>query len=128
MLSIFFVFCLYNFLYINFPVPKQTFLTYHPIPSSHIDFSLPAPNRVDIVRFGPKEVLTALKHVYLVKKSLYIYSARNFLPYPMWDITSNFSGWLCVTLIIYSIKYRGWSKRRNWTLPICHTMHLLQRK
>ena len=24
----------------------------------------------------------------MVKRSLYIYSARNLLPYPMWDITS----------------------------------------
>ena len=47
----------------------------------------PAPNHVDIVRFGPKGALTALKHVYLVKRSLYIYSDRNILPYPMWDIT-----------------------------------------
>ena len=46
------------------------------------------PNRIDIVRFGPKGVLTALKRVYLVKRSLYIYSARNFLSYPMWDITN----------------------------------------
>ena len=28
-----------------------------------------------------------LKRVYLVKRSLYIYSTRNILPYPMWDIT-----------------------------------------
>ena len=43
---------------------------------------------VDIVLFGPKVALTALKHVYLVKRSLYIYSVRNFLPYLMWDITN----------------------------------------
>ena len=42
-----------------------------------------AANYVDIIRFGLKGALTALKRVYLVKKSLYIYSARNFLPYPM---------------------------------------------
>ena len=30
----------------------------------------------------------ALKHVYLVKMNLYIYSTRNLLPYPMWDITN----------------------------------------
>ena len=30
----------------------------------------------------------ALKYVYLVKKSLYIYSTSNFLSYSMWDITS----------------------------------------
>ena len=45
--------------------------------------SRPAPNHVDIVRFGPKGALTALKRVYLVKRSLYIYSARSLLPYPM---------------------------------------------
>ena len=38
---------------------------------------------VDIVRFEPKWALTALKRVYLIKRSLYIYSTRNFLPYPM---------------------------------------------
>ena len=47
----------------------------------------PAPNHVDIVRFRPKGALTALKRVYLVKRSLSIYSVRNILPYPMWDIT-----------------------------------------
>ena len=35
-----------------------------------------------------KEALTALKHVYLVKMSLYIYSAKNILPYSMWNITN----------------------------------------
>ena len=36
-----------------------------------------------------QRVLTALKCVYLVKRSLYIYSARNILPYSMmWDITN----------------------------------------
>ena len=35
--------------------------------------------------------LTALKRVYLVRRSLYIYSARNLLPYPMWDITNTLS-------------------------------------
>ena len=29
-----------------------------------------------------------LKCVYLIKKSLYIYSTSNFLSYSMWDITS----------------------------------------
>ena len=38
--------------------------------------------------FGPKGALTALKRVYLVKRSIYIYSARNFPPYPMWDVTN----------------------------------------
>ena len=45
----------------------------------------PAPNHVDIVRFGPKEALTALKRVYLVKRSLYIYSVGNILSYPMYE-------------------------------------------
>ena len=47
-----------------------------------------APNHVDIVRFGPNGALMALKHVHLVKRSLYIYSVRNFLPYLMWDVTN----------------------------------------
>ena len=47
----------------------------------------PTPNHVDIVRFWPKGALTALKRVYLIKRNLYIYCAKNFLPYPMWDIT-----------------------------------------
>ena len=29
----------------------------------------------------------ALKRIYLVKRSLYIYSARNFIPYLIWDVT-----------------------------------------
>ena len=37
--------------------------------------------------FWTQRALTALKRVYLVKRSLYIYSARNILPYPIWDIT-----------------------------------------
>ena len=40
------------------------------------------------VWFGPKGALTALKRVYFVKRSLYIYSVRNILSYPMWDITN----------------------------------------
>ena len=32
--------------------------------------------------------LMVLKHVYMVKRSLYIYSTRNFFPYLMWDITN----------------------------------------
>ena len=39
-----------------------------------------APNRVDIIRFGPKGVLTALKRVYLVKRNLNIYSVGTFSP------------------------------------------------
>ena len=30
---------------------------------------------------------SALKHVYLVKRSLYICITRNFFPYSMWDVT-----------------------------------------
>ena len=33
-----------------------------------------------IVRFGPKEVLTALKRVYKVKRSPYLYSPETFPP------------------------------------------------
>ena len=29
----------------------------------------------------------ALKRVYLVERSSYLYSVRKFLPYPMWDET-----------------------------------------
>ena len=32
--------------------------------------------------------LTALKRVYKVERSPYLYSARKFLPYPMWDVTN----------------------------------------
>ena len=32
--------------------------------------------------------ITALKHVYKVERSPYLYSARKFLPYPMWDVTN----------------------------------------
>ena len=35
--------------------------------------------------------LTALKRVYKVERSSYLYSARKFLPYPMWDVTKNAS-------------------------------------
>ena len=47
-----------------------------------------APNRVDIVRFGLKGVLTALKRVYRVKMSPYLYNVKNFLPYSMLDVTN----------------------------------------
>ena len=43
-------------------------------------------------RYCPLRVqgaLTALKRVYKVERSPYLYSARKFLPYPMWDVTSN---------------------------------------
>ena len=33
--------------------------------------------------------LTALKRVYWVKRSPYLYSTRKFLPYPMWDVKNN---------------------------------------
>ena len=35
-----------------------------------------------------QRALTTLKVVYLVRRSLYIYSVRNFSPYPMWDVTN----------------------------------------
>ena len=38
------------------------------------------------VNSKPKGTLMVLKHVYMIKRSLYIYSVKNFLPYPMWDI------------------------------------------
>ena len=56
--------------------------------SALISFVTLAPNRVGIVRFGLKEALTALKHVYKVKKTPYLYSTKNFPPYPMWDFTT----------------------------------------
>ena len=59
--------------------------------STLIPFVRPAPNRVDIVRFRPKGALTALKRIYRVKRSPYLYSAKNFPPHPMWDVT-NFLG------------------------------------
>ena len=48
--------------------------------------------------------LTALKRVYKVERSPYLYSARKFLPYPMWDVTdtpppppphADTTSWLC---------------------------------
>ena len=48
----------------------------------------PRLTHVDIIRFGPKGALTALKCVYRVKRSPYLYSVRNFPPYPMWDVTN----------------------------------------
>ena len=32
-----------------------------------------------------------LKRIYKVKKNLYIYSAKKFIPYPMWDMTKVFN-------------------------------------
>ena len=43
---------------------------------------------MDNVYFGTKGALTTLKHVYRVKRSLYIYSTKNFIPYLMCDITN----------------------------------------
>ena len=54
----------------NLMEPKTSFLT----------------KRVDIVRFGPKGTLMILKYIYRVKKSSYLYSGKNFLLYPMWDV------------------------------------------
>ena len=48
----------------------------------------PAPNRINIIRFNPKGALTTLKRVYRVKRSPYLYSVRNFPPYPIWDVTN----------------------------------------
>ena len=60
-------------------------------------------NRVEIVRFGPKKTITALKRVHLVKMSMYIYSAKNFLPYPMWDITNTLPSKYNVLVVSYEI-------------------------
>ena len=35
-----------------------------------------------------KRALTTLKSIFKVKKSSYLYKIRNFLLYPMWDITN----------------------------------------
>ena len=35
---------------------------------------------------------------------------------------------LYISQVDCSIKYRGWSKTQNWTLSICHSIRLLQRK
>ena len=47
-----------------------------------------APNRVDTVRSMPKGALMALKRIYMVKRSSYLSSVKNFLLYLMWDITN----------------------------------------
>ena len=54
--------------------------------SDLIPFVMTSSNHVYIVCSIPKGVFTVLKHVYRVKKSPYLYSARNFPSYPMWDI------------------------------------------
>ena len=55
--------------------------------SALIPFVTTRPNHVDI--YCPLQVqgsLTALKRVYKVERSPYLYNARKFLPYPMWDV------------------------------------------
>ena len=37
---------------------------------------------------APQRAFSTLKHVYLVERSLYLYSTKKFLPYPMWDVTN----------------------------------------
>ena len=41
--------------------------------------------------------LTALKRVYKVERSPYLYSARKFLPYPMWDVTHHLFSYVLIT-------------------------------
>ena len=41
-----------------------------------------------------QRVLTILKHAYRIKRNIYIYSVRNFPPYPIWDVTNIIIGWL----------------------------------
>ena len=38
-----------------------------------------------------QKALTALKCVYMIKRSSYLYTAKNFPPYPMWNVTLAFS-------------------------------------
>ena len=45
-------------------------------------------NRVNIVRFRPKGAFRALRHIYKVKRSPYLYNIRNFSLYSMWDVTN----------------------------------------
>ena len=65
------------------------------------------PKHVDIVCFRPKGTLTTLKRIYKVTRSPYLYSAMNFLPYLMWDVTNtphaNTTSSLC------SIGLWGWT-------------------
>ena len=61
------------------------------------------PNHIDIVRFEPQGALTALKRVYLVEKSLYLFSARKFLPYSIWDVTNTSSCRHNVLIVSYEI-------------------------
>ena len=56
-----------------------------------------------------QRAFTALKRVYLVKRSLYMYNAKNILPYPMWDIT-NTPPWRHNVLVV-SYGMRGQTKK-----------------
>ena len=43
-------------------------------------------NSIDIIHLGPKGDLTILKHVYKIKRNIYIYWVKKFFLYPMWNI------------------------------------------
>ena len=47
---------------------------------------VPALNHVKNCLFWDQIGTHGFKHGYLVKKSSYLYSITNFLPYPMWNI------------------------------------------
>ena len=79
--------CRYNVLVVSNGIVGQ--INEHPygakqIPTLRLEISSDtilsrlAPNYVDIVSFGPKRVITILKHVDKVKKSPYLYNAINF--------------------------------------------------
>ena len=44
--------------------------------------------RVNNVLSRLKRAFMALKHIYRIKKSSYLYSVRNFPFYSMWDVTN----------------------------------------
>ena len=73
------------------------------------------------VCFEPKWAFTTLKLVNLIKRNLYIYSVKNFLPYPIWDITLN-------VFMILLLKIQYWWKRKHKRqamdlLPNWHDIH-----
>ena len=62
-----------------------------PTSGSRIGFDTICNDPTQPCRYCPLQsqgAFTALKCVYQVKKSSYLYSTRKFLPYPTWDVTN----------------------------------------
>lgn len=89
-------------------------LSFH-FPKSHFIES----NRVSIIHchYETKDVFRALKHIYKVKKNLYIYNFSNFFLYSIWNIT-NHPPIIHNVIVIFPISGLLWYSRTKEILTI----------